>query len=175
MNVSRVYQRASQVLLLRLLSAGLHMQNQTLFLHDKRFYNVTTSASGHAQSPNVHTFSMRPATVCAVDDQRGVLFAAIKSFVKTQTACHVCQRASQVLQLFFLRAASFMRQQIRFWHGRRFYHRDTSDYGHAQSPTAHTAGMRHAAMCAGGIRVGVRFVAILPINYAKTQTACRVF
>jgi hypothetical protein len=170
------YQRASLVLLLHSLIAASYMRRQTQFLHGKHSCNAITSALGHAQSPSARTAGKRPAMFCAAACRVDVRFAAIRpsNCVKTQTVFRVSQRASPVLQLFFLCAALCMRPQTQFRHGRHFYNATASASGHAQSPNAHTAGLLSATMSAAQINKGVRFAAIHHDSFVTTQTAFRV-
>jgi hypothetical protein len=173
MNAIHVCQRASPVFLLNSQSAALHMQRPTMLRHDRRFCNAITSASGRAQSLSARTAGMHRVIMCVAVISVHVRFAAIKSFVNTQTAFRVFQRASLVLLRHFLSAASYMQNQTQFRHGRRFCHQITSACSHVLGPSARTAGMQRVMMCAAVTSADVRFAAIK--SFVKTQTAFRVF
>ncbi len=155
-------------------SAALCMLNQTRFQHGKHSCHQGRSAHLHAQEPSARTAGMRRVPMYAAAISADVRFAATNGFVKTQTAFCVFQRASPVLPLNLLSAASCMQLSMSKRHGRRFCRLISSALGYAQGPNARTIGIRNLIKCVAKSSVDVRFAAIRPSNYAKTQTAFRV-
>ncbi len=147
------------------------MRRQTRFRHGKHFWvHPRKNVCGHVQSPSARTAGTRRVTTCVAVISTGVRFAAIKRFVKTQTAFRVFQRASLVLLLCLLSAALCMRRRTRFRHGRHFYNATASASGHAQSPNARTAGTRRVVVCAAAINEGVRFAGTRPRHLCVTRS-----